>query len=522
VSFQNGVNGYTGTFDRKIDERGGTNDQDGSTVAQYFLDGYQADPVSPDAQALIRFDNIIGGGAGQIPAGATILSAQLTVNTSTTGNAQSAGPWGVAQLLGPFDSSTTYFGSYNCGGCALVSRGPWWQDSYTERPLAGYGGKWQGDIAVADITPIVQNWVSGAANHGVTIQTGNPPGTVDGWGVISTGHPVIERRPQLSVTYTTDPVEINTFQRGLNNYTSDTLAYVKSGTNIFGTTTEPDSGRDDITYDGAAGTFTLAPNTIITDAVPLAQFQQFLDGPQFPDTTGVANSVDDFALFKFGNVFGSGADQAPTDVPVAKAWLALTTGDLSDNSPSNGEWAVHRMLRSWDATSLHSSFGSTPGLQVFDGDIDPALDTQIGIIFGSDVLFDVTSYVEGVRNGQPDNGLAVLSTATADGWQIHLNGSDQPEFRPRLVIASGNPAVVGLEGDYNGDGTVDAADYVVWRKTDGSPSGYNTWRTNFDRTAGGGGPLGSGAGQAAVPEPSAWLLGLLACVAPGIARRRNQ
>ncbi len=139
VSFQNGINGYTGTVDRTIDDRGGTFDHDGSTVSQYFLDGYQASPVSHEAQLLMRFDNIIGGGASQIPAGATILSAKLTLNTSTSGSADSPGPWGIAQLLQSFDSSTTYFGSYNCGGCALVSRGAWWEDGYTNRPVAGFG-----------------------------------------------------------------------------------------------------------------------------------------------------------------------------------------------------------------------------------------------------------------------------------------------------------------------------------------------------------------------------------------------
>jgi hypothetical protein len=39
-------------------------------------------------------------------------------------------------------------------------------------------------------------------------------------------------------------------------------------------------------------------------------------------------------------------------------------------------------------------------------------------------------------------------------------------------------------GDFNGDGAVDAADYVVWRKTDGSPAGYVLWRANFGRTVG--------------------------------------
>ncbi len=66
----------------------------------------------------------------------------------------------------------------------------------------------------------------------------------------------------------------------------------------------------------------------------------------------------------------------------------------------------------------------------------------------------------------------------------------------------------GLAGDYNQDGKVDAADYVVWRKNPGAfggdPAGYNTWRTNFGRTS------GSGSGSAAaVPEPAA--LSFLSC-----------
>jgi hypothetical protein len=65
------------------------------------------------------------------------------------------------------------------------------------------------------------------------------------------------------------------------------------------------------------------------------------------------------------------------------------------------------------------------------------------------------------------------------------------------------PPPTALPGDYNGDGSVDAADYVVWRKNNGSQEGYDTWRTNFGRTSG----SGSGAlAGAAVPEPAALAL----------------
>ena len=68
------------------------------------------------------------------------------------------------------------------------------------------------------------------------------------------------------------------------------------------------------------------------------------------------------------------------------------------------------------------------------------------------------------------------------------------------------------------DGAVDAADYVVWRKTDGTQPGYNLWRTNFGRTSGSGSGLDAAAG---VPEPSALVLLLAAvCGLVACARRR--
>jgi hypothetical protein len=74
------------------------------------------------------------------------------------------------------------------------------------------------------------------------------------------------------------------------------------------------------------------------------------------------------------------------------------------------------------------------------------------------------------------------------------------------------PPTTTLAGDFNGDGTVDAADYVVWRKNDNSQDGYNTWRTNFGRTSGSGSSV---LAEAAVPEPGALalcgvMIGLLA------------
>jgi hypothetical protein len=79
------------------------------------------------------------------------------------------------------------------------------------------------------------------------------------------------------------------------------------------------------------------------------------------------------------------------------------------------------------------------------------------------------------------------------------------------------------DGDYDFDGDVDAADYVVWRKTDGTQAGYDAWRTNFGATSLG---SGSGLGSIAVPEPSALALvvfgGLTLCTSCRRQARPNR
>jgi T5SS/PEP-CTERM-associated repeat protein len=75
----------------------------------------------------------------------------------------------------------------------------------------------------------------------------------------------------------------------------------------------------------------------------------------------------------------------------------------------------------------------------------------------------------------------------------------------------GKLSIVGsaLAGDLNGDGNVDAADYVVWRKGDGTQAGYDAWRSNYGRTRGGGsGATRPSRSEFLVPEPFSCSLAL--------------
>jgi hypothetical protein len=62
-----------------------------------------------------------------------------------------------------------------------------------------------------------------------------------------------------------------------------------------------------------------------------------------------------------------------------------------------------------------------------------------------------------------------------------------------------------LTGDFNQDGMVDAADYVVWRKNNiNGAQGYQDWRANFGMSAGAG-ALSAPTATGAVPEPHTFL-----------------
>ena len=99
-------------------------------------------------------------------------------------------------------------------------------------------------------------------------------------------------------------------------------------------------------------------------------------------------------------------------------------------------------------------------------------------------------------------------------------GIGSPFDPSQVVLSDFQPA--GLTGDYNDDGIVDAADYVVWRKTDsGNSQGYTDWQENFGEGMGaGGGSAGASPSQTGVPEPA--TLVLLMFAAAGWCLRRGR
>jgi hypothetical protein len=153
--------------------------------------------------------------------------------------------------------------------------------------------------------------------------------------------------------------------------------------------------------------------------------------------------------------------------------------------------------------------------------LDFATDTYLGIVNGT--LVATTGFVDRSR-GLDDFTDADIAAFAAGPDAVSRNLTSTAVFDNFLVRD-------GLPGDYDLDGDVDQADYIVWRASFGNPESvpgnnadgnangivdaadYVLWRDNLGTSLFT--PLGTGSGSAlglsgtAVPEPASIAIGLL-------------
>lgn len=124
-------------------------------------------------------------------------------------------------------------------------------------------------------------------------------------------------------------------------------------------------------------------------------------------------------------------------------------------------------------------------------------------------------YVNNVKvNSDP---ILFYNTASTHASKVFISrGTNQAGMLLDDISVISASAV--LEGDFNKDGVVDAADYTVWRDglgTEFQQSDFTRWKQNFGATLT---PAGASA-AVAVPEPAAFSLLSLALVFAAMTRR---
>ena len=163
-------------------------------------------------------------------------------------------------------------------------------------------------------------------------------------------------------------------------------------------------------------------------------------------------------------------------------------------------------------SALFNTDGVTNGklLIEYDGDTDTIDKLAVtGALDITNATLDFDNLGVGVLNGSPKIFASYdsLTGTFTNPLDLPLDYTiDYNYLGSKQIALIGGPA--GLAGDYNNNGVVDAADYVVWRKggsPDSSQAGYNLWRSNFGNQVGSGNGSGLG-GNTAVPEPGTILL----------------
>jgi formylglycine-generating enzyme len=191
-----------------------------------------------------------------------------------------------------------------------------------------------------------------------------------------------------------------------------------------------------------------------------------------------------------------------------------------------------------NSTPSSTASGTNLGTAVFNGQMGPADVMLAGGLspYGTmgqggnayeleeteyDTVNNSSSSLRGVRGGYW--GSDSLTLSSSNRFSIFPTSTyDSIGFRVASLLA-------GLFADYNGNGAVDAADYVLWRNggplqneisTIGSVTAddYVAWRVRFGNSTG----MGSLQIGALVPEPSVGLLHLTAATLLASTKRRRR
>ncbi len=171
---------------------------------------------------------------------------------------------------------------------------------------------------------------------------------------------------------------------------------------------------------------------------------------------------------------------------------------INDASTNGNHWLYVKLLGpSWNTTGIDSSLYATLNVGTADqvtlrreanSDADTFNQSDLPVHFG----LAAADHVDWLRIVWPDGTVQFLHNVTGDQY---------------ISVSYAN----ALPGDFSGDGVVDAADFVLWRKYFGAPftqDDYNTWRANFGRM------LSAGLGtNSSVPEPTTLALWIAALAA---------
>ncbi|RIK74278.1 MAG: hypothetical protein DCC68_23430, partial [Planctomycetota bacterium] len=194
VVLQQGVGGYSAAADTMLQESGTGSrgaDANHSVTTQLSIDAKDPQNTNAKSMALLRFGNLIGGAAGQVPLGASIDSATLALAIVSPGSGMS-----VHQMLRRWSNSDTW----NTLSAGVSADGI---EAAVEPVVVVGSGNGSANVGsgllTLDVTASVQAWANGAVNNGWALRWLEGGG--NGVDFLSSEASTASLRPKLTVTY---------------------------------------------------------------------------------------------------------------------------------------------------------------------------------------------------------------------------------------------------------------------------------------------------------------------------------
>lgn len=185
VTFRQGLNSYAGTQDTELRQNAPDTAHGATNFVLVDNDLVNGGPLE-SGQGLLRFDDIVGTGSNQVPPGATIVRATLTIQTDDP----SSDGVNLHRMLVTWDEASTW-NSMTDGVSA--------NDVEAQTtPDVTFTNNVDETTTVLDVTARVQAWVNGQANFGwALLPTGG-----NGYRFDSSEAGTAANRPALIVTFT--------------------------------------------------------------------------------------------------------------------------------------------------------------------------------------------------------------------------------------------------------------------------------------------------------------------------------
>jgi hypothetical protein len=203
------------------------------------------------------------------------------------------------------------------------------------------------------------------------------------------------------------------------------------------------------------------------------------------------------------------------DASVSGDWQPLADGSAGSAPADYGaraSWLFGAVVVNFSGRDLVAGLTSTSTPIDGSGNFDLANSTvnftsgiiayraNVGIAPGSTPIAGTSGNLAGTANVSTDGSFEILTLPVNSTFTIPVDADTFFELTLSGELVANAPLPEDLQGDFNDDGSVDAADYIAWQKGVGvetTEGNYNLWRANFGRTAGGGGA----SNNSAVPEP---------------------